>query len=119
MRHLLRVSACVLIAVAVWAMPQSAGAADLDRSRLKTGMTLPEVVEAFGQPIQIEWINMKGTPVLFLFYEAEDCLLCLGPWDPDVLTQNDGRTVLPLGFVTERLANWGGKFYQQVKFPTQ
>lgn len=118
MRQLLRISACVLIAIAIWAMPQIAAAADLDRSLLKTGMTLPEVVAAFGQPTQIEWVNMSGTPVLFLFYEAEDCLLCLGPWDPDVLTQNDGRTVLPLGFVTEKLANWGGKFYRQVKFPT-
>ena len=119
MRYLLRVSAYVLIAIALWTMPQIVRAADLDRSRLKTGMTLPEVVAAFGQPIQIEWVNMSGTPVLFIFYEAEDCLLCLGPLSRDLLTLNDGLTVLPLGFVTQSLANWGGKFYRQVKFPTQ
>ena len=96
----------------------TAWADSLDRDALKQGMTLNEVVQIFGQPVRMEWVNMKGQGVFFLFYDDEDCLLCLGPiLDRDLLKQDDGRTVLPMGFVTEQLAGWGRKFYQQIKFP--
>ena len=100
------------------AVPTWAG--DLDRDALKVGMTLSEVVETFGQPVRMEWVNMKGQAVFVLFYESEDrdlLKLQAGPIGGDTIKGEDGRTVLPLGFVTGRLAGWGRKFYKQVKFP--
>jgi hypothetical protein len=97
-----------------------AGARDLDRSALKPGLTLNEAVQAFGQPDAIEWVNAKGQAVFFLFFENEgkDLLkLQAGPIGGDVVTRDDGRTYLPLGFVTERLAGWGKKYYEQIKSP--
>ena len=122
MRHLLRrrlwMAACVVTVVVLWAMPPAVGAADLNRDLLQQGMTLPETIEAFGQPVRVEWVNLKGTAIFFLFYESEDCLLCLDTiLGTGVVTLEDGQIVLPLGFVTERLAGWGKKFYQQAKFP--
>jgi len=110
MRHLLRVSACVLIAVALWAMPQVVLANDVNRDLLKKDLKLVQAVEAFGQPIFMEWVNLKGTPVLFIFYPSDES---------DTVQLTDGRTVLPLGFVTESLEGWGKDYYQQTKFPTQ
>ena len=85
------------------------GWAVIDKDALKVGMSLPEVVETFGQPLRMEWVNLKGQPVLFLFY----------PYDGffDGLTQEDGGKVIPLGFLTEKLAGWGRKFYEQTKAP--
>lgn len=118
MRDLRWAGACVLTAAVLWAMTSEAGAADLNRDLLKQGMTLPEAIEAFGQPVRVEWVNLKGTAIFFLFYESEDCRLCLETIrGTGVLTQEDGRTVLPLGFVTQTLAGWGKKFYQQARFP--
>jgi len=108
----------LLTVVALCGPAEPLWAGGLDRDALKKGMTLNEVVQAHGQPVRMEWVNLKGQAVFFLFYEAEDCLLCLRAiLGKDVLTQEDGRTVLPLGFVTERLAGWGLKFYEQTKFP--
>ncbi len=109
MRHLLRVSACVLIAVAIWAMPQVVRAEDVNRDLLQKGLKLVQVIEAFGQPAQMEWVNLKGTPVLFIFYPSDKS---------DAIQLADGRKLLPLGFVIEALEGWGKDFYQQVKFPT-
>ena len=118
---LLRLSWLTVTLLTVMALcgPATPAWADgLDRDALKKGMSLNEVVQAHGQPVRMEWVNLKGQAVFFLFYEAEDCLLCLGTiLGKDVLTQEDGRTILPLGFVTERLAGWGRKFYEQAKFP--
>jgi len=107
----------VLMSVVLCGLDATAYARDLDRTLLKKGMTLSETVQTFGQPVRMEWVNLRGQPVFFLFYEAEDCALCVGPLDRDVLKHEDGRTFLPLGFVTDQLAGWGRKFYQQVKFP--
>jgi hypothetical protein len=99
----------VLIAGVLGGTSVSVRAESLDKDTLKIGMTLPDVVEGFGQPLRVEWVNLKGQPVLFLFY----------PYDGffDGLTQEDGRKIIPLGFVTEKLAGWGGKFYEQTKAP--
>ncbi len=118
MRDLRWAGACVLTAIVLWAMPSEAGAADLNRDLLKQGMPLSEAIEAFGQPVRVEWVNLKGTAIFFMFYESEDCLLCLETIQgTGALALEDGRTVLPLGFVTETLAGWGKKFYQQAKSP--
>jgi len=112
------VSVVTVLGVGLAAAP--AGARDLDRSALKPGLTLNEAVQAFGQPDAIEWVNAKGQGVFFLFFENEgkDLLkLQAGPIGGDVVTRDDGRTYLPLGFVTERLAGWGKKYYQQIKPP--
>ncbi len=110
MRQLLRVSACVLIAVAVWTMPQVVRADDVNRDLLQKGLKLVQAIEAFGQPAQMEWVNLKGTPVLFIFYPSDQS---------DAIQLADGRTLLPLGFVIESLEGWGKDYYQQTKFPTQ
>jgi hypothetical protein len=111
----------VLALLAIGITLGAAGPADagtgLDRSALKKGMTLPEVVAAFGQPDQIEWVNVKGQSMLFVFYPTEDQIALLHPFGKDVLTLEDGRVYVPLGFVTERLAGWGKKFYERTKFP--
>jgi hypothetical protein len=107
----------VLLAAVLCGLDDTASARDLNRDLLKKGMTLSETIQAFGQPVRMEWVNLSGQAVFFLFYEAEDCALCLGPLDRDLLKHEDGRTFLPLGFVAEQLAGWGRKFYRQVKFP--
>jgi hypothetical protein len=112
-----RVIAILLIGVPLWGYVLGGMAAALDRNALKKGMTLPEVVEAFGQPDQMEWVNAKGQPMLFVFYPTEDQIALLHPFGKDVLTLEDGRVYIPLGFVTERLAGWGKKFYERTKFP--
>lgn len=106
-----------LIGVVLYGPAAPAWARDLNRDLLEKGMTLSEAIQTFGQPVRMEWVNLRGQAVFFLFYEAEDCALCLGPLDRDVLKHEDGRVFLPLGFVTEQLAGWGRKFYRQVKFP--
>ncbi len=119
-RRLVWWTVSVVTAVVVGLAAVPAGARDLDRSALKPGMTLNEAVQAFGQPDAIEWVNAKGQAVFFLFFENEgkDLLkLQAGPIGGDVITRDDGRTYLPLGFVTERLAGWGKKYYQQIKSP--
>ena len=109
--------AILVIGITLWGYAFASVAAVLDRNALKKGMTLPEVVEAFGQPDQIEWVNANGQPVLFVFYPTEDQVALLHPFGKDVLTLEDGRVYIPLGFVTERLAGWGKKFYERTKFP--
>ena len=92
--------------------------ADIDRTLLKQGMSLPEVVQAFGQPDSIEWVNSKGQAILFVFFETPDKgFLQGGPIGGDTIKRDDGRTFLPLGFVTEQLTGWGKKFYIQIKTP--
>jgi hypothetical protein len=117
-RRLVWWTVSVATAVGVGLAAAPAGARDFDRSALKPGLTLNEAVQAFGQPDAIEWVNAKGQAVFFLFFENEgkDLLkLQAGPIGGDVVTRGDGRTYLPLGFVTERLAGWGKKYYEQVK----
>lgn len=108
-RTLARLGAAVLIVGALGGTSLPVQAEGLDKDLLKIGMTLPEVVEGFGQPLRMEWVNLKGQPVLFLFY----------PYDGffDGLKQEDGGKVIPLGFLTEKLAGWGRKFYEQTKAP--
>jgi hypothetical protein len=89
--------------------------ADIDRTALKQGMSLPEVVQAFGQPDAMEWVNFKGQTILVVFFASEDKgLLQGGPMGGDTVKRNDGRTFLPLGFVTDQLAGWGKKFYTKI-----
>ena len=116
-RRQLWMVACVVTA-ATWrvAVPP-AWAEGFNPDLLKTGMTLTDAVEKFGQPARMEWVNQKGTPVLFLFYETEDRFSLLRLFGNDLVTLEDGRTCTPLGFVTEILAGWGKKFYDQTRFP--
>lgn len=89
--------------------------AEIDRAVLKQGMSLPEVVQAFGQPDSMEWVNFKGQTILVVFFASEDKgLLQGGPLGGDTVKRNDGRTFLPMGFVTEQLAGWGKKFYTKI-----
>ena len=118
-RRLLLMAVCVLIAATLGAAVPIAQADGFNPDLLKTGMTLTDVVQAFGQPNRMEWVNQKGTPVLFLFYPTEDRFSLLRPFGNDLVTLQDGRTYTPLGFVTEILAGWGKKFYDQARFPQQ
>ena len=89
--------------------------AAIDRSQLKKGMSLPEVVQAFGQPDSMEWVNFKGQAILVVFFPTEDKgFLQGGPFGGDTVKREDGRTFLPLGFVTDQLTGWGKKFYTQI-----
>jgi len=118
-RRLLWLAACVGTAATLWAAVPIAWADGLNPDLLKTGMTLPDVVQVFGQPNRMEWVNQKGTPVLFLFYPTEDRFSLRRPFGNDLVTLEDGRTYTPLGFVTETLAGWGRKFYDQTRVPQQ
>ena len=103
---LLALGVCLLVPPA-WA--------DIDRTVLKQGMSLPEVVQAFGQPDAMEWVNFKGQTILVVFFASEDKgLLQGGPFGGDSVKRDDGRTFLPLGFVTDQLTGWGKKFYTQI-----
>lgn len=108
MRHLLRPSLCVAIAVMLSVAAQAAWAQDINRDLLRSGMSLNDVVLAFGQPTQIEWVNLRGTAVLFIFYPTDKS---------DAVVRQDGLRLLPLGFMTEALAGWGKEFYEQNRFP--
>jgi hypothetical protein len=101
--------AAVLIAGVLGGTSVSVQAESLDKDALKIGMTLADVVESFGQPLRLEWVNFKGQAVLFLFYPYDGLF--------DGLKQEDGRKSIPLGFVTEKLSGWGRKFYEQTKLP--
>ena len=104
--RLLALGSC-LLAAPTWA--------DIDRSALKQGMSLPEVVQAFGQPDAMEWVNFKGQTILVVFFASADKgLLQGGPMGGDTVKRDDGRTFLPLGFVTDQLTGWGKKFYTQI-----
>ncbi len=107
MRHLLRLALCVVTAAFLMAAP-SAWADDLNRDLLKKGMSLNDVILTFGQPAQLEWNNLSGTAVLFIFYPTDQS---------DAVVRSDGRLLLPLGFVTEALAGWGKDFYEQNRSP--
>jgi hypothetical protein len=106
----------VLIAfLSCWLGAGTAWPRDLDRKALQPGMTLPEVVQAFGQPDSMEWMDVQGQAVLFVFFESEDrSVLSVFPMWRDTIKVQDGRSLLPLGFVTEKLAGWGKKFYIQM-----
>jgi len=106
---LLALGVCLLVPPA-WA--------DIDRTVLKKGMSLPEVVQAFGQPDSMEWVNFKGQAILVVFFATEDKgFLQGGPLGGDTVKRDDGQTFLPLGFVTDQLTGWGKKFYTQIKSP--
>ena len=116
-RRLLWMAACVVAAATWWVAVPPAWAEGFNPDLLKTGMTLTDAVETFGQPARMEWANQKGTPVLFLFYQTEDRFSLLRLFGNDLVTLEDGRTYTPLGFVTEILTGWGKKFYDQTRFP--
>ena len=118
-RRLLWMAACVVIASTWWVAVPPARADGFNPDLLKTGMTMTDAVEKFGQPAQMEWVNQKGTPVLFLFYQTEDRFSLFRLFGNDLVTLEDGRTYTPLGFVTELLVGWGEKFYDQTRFPQQ
>ena len=118
-RRLLWMAACVGLAASLWATVPIAQADGLNPDLVKAGMTMMDVIQAFGQPNRMEWVNHKGTPVLFLFYQTEDRFSLLRPFGNDLVTLEDGRTYTPLGFVTETLAGWGKKFYDQTRLPQQ
>lgn len=111
MRQVLRCRLCTMVcavAILVLVAAPAAWADDLNRDLLKKGMSLNDVVLTFGQPAQIEWVNLSGTAVLFIFYPTEQS---------DAVLRQDGRLMLPLGFVTEALAGWGRDFYEQNRSP--
>jgi hypothetical protein len=112
MRHVLRrwfcMTVCAMAVLVVVAAP-AVWAGDLNPDLLKKGMSLNDVILTFGQPVQIEWVNLRGTAVLFIFYPT-------GQSDDAVVLQ-DGRLLLPLGFVTEGLAGWGKNFYEKNRSP--
>jgi hypothetical protein len=92
--------------------------AEIDRAALKKGMSLPDVVQAFGQPDSMEWVNFKGQTILVVFFATKDKgLLQGGPLGGDTVKRDDGQTFLPLGFVTDQLTGWGKKFYTQITSP--
>jgi hypothetical protein len=101
-------TACAAIAVLLSVAAQVAWAQDINRDLLKKGMSLNDVVLTFGQPAQIEWVNLSGTAVLFIFYPTDQS---------DAVVRQDGRLLLPMGFVTEALAGWGKDFYEQNRSP--
>ena len=111
MRYVLRrwlcIMVCAVTVVVVVAAP-AAWADDLNRDLLKNGMSLNDVVLTFGQPVQMEWINLSGTAMLFIFYPTDKS---------DAVFRTDGTMLLPLGFVTEALAGWGRDFYEQNRAP--
>jgi hypothetical protein len=116
-RRLLWMAACVGIAATLWAAVPIARADGFNLDLLKAEMTLLEVIQVFGQPARMEWVNQKGMAVLFLFYPTEDRFSLLRPFGNDLVTLEDGRTYTPLGFVTETLAGSGKKFYDQARSP--
>jgi hypothetical protein len=106
----------MVLVLALCGVDPSLSWAVVDRSVLKTGMTLPEVVQSFGLPDSIEWVNFQGQAILFVFFETADKgFLQGGPLGGDTITRENGRTALPLGFITDQLAGWGKRFYFQVK----
>ena len=107
----------MIVVVALWSSVfASLSWAVVDRSVLKKGMSLPEVVQSFGLPDSIEWVNFQGQAILFVFFETADKgILQGGPFGGDTITRDNGRTALPLGFMTDQLAGWGKKFYFQFK----
>lgn len=111
MRHVLWrwlcVTVCVVTVLAVVAA-STVWAGDLNRDLLKKGMSLNDVILTFGQPAQIEWVNLSGTAVLFVFYPTDQS---------DAVFRKDGLLLLPLGFVTEALAGWGKDFYEKNQAP--
>lgn len=104
----------LLLALGIWLLAPPAWA-EIDRAALKIGMSLPDVVQAFGLPDSMEWVNFKGQTILVVFFASEDKgLLQGGPLGGDTVKRDDGRTFLPLGFVTDQLTGWGKKFYTQI-----
>ncbi len=108
MRYVLRLTLCVATAVMLSVAAPPAWAQDVNRDLLKRGMSLNDVVLTFGQPTQMEWVNLSGTAVLFIFYPTDQS---------DAVVRRDGLRLLPLGFVTEALAGWGKEFYEQNRSP--
>ena len=111
MRHVLRCWLCMMVCavtVLVVVAAPVVWAGDLNRDLLKKGMSLNDVVLTFGQPVQVEWVNLSGTAVLFIFYPTDES---------DAVVRQDGRLLLPMGFVTEALAGWGKDFYEQNRSP--
>ncbi len=111
MRYVLRRWLCRMVCavtVVVVVTAPAAWAGDLNRDLLKKGMSLNDVVLTFGQPAQMEWINLSGTAMLFIFYPTDKS---------DAVFRKDGAMFLPLGFVTESLAGWGKDFYEQNRAP--
>ena len=111
MQYLLRMTLCVVATtVMLSVVAPTAWAQNINEDLLKRGMTLTVVIQAFGQPVQMEWVNLKGKPILFIFYPTDQA---------DAIIQQNGRMLLPLGFVAEALAGWGKEFYDRIKFPQQ
>ena len=110
MRYLQRMPLCVAIAVMLSVAAPAAWAQNINEDLLKKGMTLPVAIQAFGQPVHVEWVNPKGKPILFIFYPTDQS---------DAVMLKDGRRLLPLGFVAEALAGWGKDFYDQNNPPQQ
>src|SRR2546428_5968549 len=106
-RRLLWMAACVWIAATLGAAVPIAQADGFNPDLLKTGMTLTDVVQAFGQPARMEWVNLKGTAGVFLFFETQDRFSPPPLFGNDLVTLGDGRTFTPLGFVTQRPTRLG------------
>ena len=108
---------CLLVVLVV---VSQAWAGPINKDQLKPGMTLTETINTFGQPLQMEWLNVSGQAMLFMFYESETCALCLeAVTGQDVIVQPDGRVVIPLGFTFNGLSGWGKKYYEGVKLPSR
>jgi hypothetical protein len=108
----------VLLFFVLLLLVQPVGARTIDRKALKQGMTLPEVVQALGQPDRIQWMSANGQAVLVAFFETDDSgIRSLFPFVGDTVKSEDGRMFLPLGFVHEGLVGWGRKYYKQLQQP--
>src|SRR5207247_3002723 len=98
-RRLLWMAVCVWIAATLGTAVPIARADGFNPDLLKTGMTLTDVVQAFGQPNRMEWVNQKGTPVLFLFYTNEDRFYLLCPFAIVLDPIHDSSTIKLLLYV--------------------
>ena len=108
MRYVPGLMVCVVTALFLAVAP-AARADDLNRDLLRKGMSLHDVIQTFGQPTQLEWVNVRGTPILVIFYPTDK--------SDAVFRATDNRTFLPLGFVAEGLTGWGRDFYEEIKSP--
>jgi len=119
-RKVVPVLAAVAVVLLISAPPPPAWADPINKDQLKLGMPLSDTLQAFGQPSEVEWVNLKGQAVLFLFYEGQTCTVCLELFTgQDVIQRQDGRLLYPLGFIVDALSGWGRSYYESIKLPKE
>ena len=119
-RKVVPVLAAVAAVLLIGAPPPPAWADPINKDQIKLGMTLSDTLQAFGQPAEVEWVNLKGQAVLFLFYEGQTCTVCLELFTgQDVIERQDGRLLYPLGFISDAVSGWGRSYYENMKLPKE